>query len=698
MKTYYIGLYVLISVAIIYWFSTFLIEGHSIEPFQEISDYQSDSTFLKALEGKDMKPKTRTLNFKSPILPQLEGTYMGMGEMKDTYWKIDKNGNITSVYGSYGTITVSSPQKVQDGFVYLNFKDKTGKNATARSNGSQYLMELGSAPFILQLIDDPTIAPMELSNVGPYIGTLKGGDNVSYTISKEGILSIIGTNQPMGQLSYASSGPPYQDTDGTYTFKMEYIDSGLQQKWGADSKKAVLSRTELRIYDADDKLLITYTKVLSSAPAPAAAPAPTQEFGFQEVNAPILDGCKASPMGETNYYDRICINKPYYIINYEQLLCLTVGPDGKTLMMKPVDKNNSKQIWIPRQYRIEDRYNYYDHPWCQADLEAEEEARSIKYSELKGRGKWMRPETIYPRNPPRNKILQSKIDYRINDNNGDFLLESSTSRSFVKGQFNPKSTLLDLSLIPATIRSQKRKGFDYSAPIYENISPSCLYECNASRQERDRILESDSYALDQERRNCAGDRCAQYIDPPCQKWDRNCYWEPWYYERDIYISLPFGIQIPVGTRRTYGGQRWACGSYYCANDPPAYCNKYKCADTRTQQFTGKYPPIECNDKYDNYDQMTRFRFERNLLEVVTRVEDKYNSLAVKNRQFVEANNQECLITYSEANTDPMRQKRTWYFIPVDEIDRIIPKLKERKRNLPLEKQIAENVKKIDTQS
>ena len=147
-----------------------------------------------------------------------------------------------------------------------------------------------------------------------------------------------------------------------------------------------------------------------------------------------------------------------------------------------------------------------------------------------------------------------------------------------------------------------------------------------------------------------------------------------------------------GSERTYGGQRYVCGGYYCADDPPPYCANYKCADTRTQQFNGKYQPIVCNDKYENYDKMARFRFEGNLLEVVTRVADKYNSLAVQNRQYIEANDKECLITYSDAKTDAIRVKRTWYFIPASEIDRILPKLKERKSNVELEKQIDINVK------
>ena len=87
MKRYIGGLYVFISIVIIYWMSIFLLKTTSIETFEEISDYQKESEFLKSLEGKDLKPKKRSLNLKASILPQLEGTYQGMNDMKDTFWK-----------------------------------------------------------------------------------------------------------------------------------------------------------------------------------------------------------------------------------------------------------------------------------------------------------------------------------------------------------------------------------------------------------------------------------------------------------------------------------------------------------------------------------------------------------------------------------------------------------------------------------
>ena len=694
MKRYIGGLYVFISIVIIYWMSIFLLKTTSIETFEEISDYQKESEFLKSLEGKDLKPKKRSLNLKASILPQLEGTYQGINDMKDTYWKMDTSGRLLSVYGLYGTLTMVSPQKVENGFVSLTFTDKANKKYQAGYDGSQLMMMIGSKPFMIQLIDDPTITPLTLSDINAYIGNVKDTNQTQYYVSKEGILLVAGTNRPIGQLKYSSAGPPYKNKDGSYTFQIEYLDQELKTTFGTDLKQVKLSKTQLNIYNKEDTVA-TYTKVIANPP-PAPAPPPSREFGFKETTVSVLEGCRQTSLGESSYYEHICIDRPYYIINYDGLLCLSVGPDGKTLVMQPIDKNNPKQIWIPRQYRIEDRYNYYDNEWCQTDLEAEEEARNMKYDELNKRGKWMRPESIYPRNPPRNKILQPKIDYRISNNNADFLLESSTTRSFVKGEFNPKTTLLELSLIPATIQTKQRKGYDFNQPIYENISPNCLYKCDTSKPERDKILESDTYTLSQSSRNCAGDPCAERIDPPCRRWDRKCWWEPWYYERPVCrFNTPFGCMV-WGSERTYGGQRYVCGGYYCADDPPPYCANYKCADTRTQQFNGKYQPIVCNDKYENYDKMARFRFEGNLLEVVTRVADKYNSLAVQNRQYIEANDKECLITYSDAKTDAIRVKRTWYFIPANEIDRILPKLKERKRNLALEKQIDTNVKNFET--
>ena len=702
MKQYYVGLYILISVIIIYLFSTLLVHyNKNIENFKQISDYQTDGTFLKSLEGKDMKPKIRLLNVSSPILPQLEGTYQGQNDLKDTYWKIDKNGQLISAYGLYGTISVVSPQKVQDDFVYLNFKNKAGKIYEARYNGSQYIMIIKSKVFMLELIDDPAVLPLEISNISSYIGNIKGSDYTQYSISKEGFIINTRTNIPIAQLTYSSNGPPYQNEDNTYTFAFKYIDASLQEKFGKDVKNALLSKSELNVYGTDNELLATYTKVLAQEPV-KPVPVPTKEFGFSELNAPILEGCTQTALGETSYYDKICINAPYYIINYDQLLCLSVGSDGKTIVLEPIEANNPKQVWTPRQYRLEDRYNNYDHPWCIADLEAEEDNRYVKYKELKNRGKWMRPETIYPRNPPKNKVIQSKIDYRVKDGNADFLLENSTSRSFVKGQFNEKTTLLELGLIPANIQTKKREGYEFNTPVYENISPTCLYKCNASKAERDNILEEDPYATNQKNRNCPynpyGAGCIDTYDPPCNSWNRDCWWQPWYYERPRHVRFWWWgwHEIQVGTVRTLGGHNYVCGGWYCTNDPAPYCTKYACGDTRTQQFNGTYQQLQCNDKYDNYGEMTRFRFEGNVLEVVTRVQDKYNSLAVKNNQYVESNDRECFITYSDINTDPITNKRTWYFIPVAEIDRILPKLKELKRNIPLEKLINDNVKKLDS--
>lgn len=779
MKKYYIGIYILITILLIYLFSTYLIKYTNIEKFEEISDYQIDSTFLKSLEGKDMTPKTRSLSLTLPVLPQLEGIYQGKGDLKNTFWKINKTGQLTSAYGLYGTLSLISPQKVKDGYIYLNLRDKSGDNYEVRYNGNLFITNIKSKPFVLELIDDPTILPLEISNIGTYIGNIKTDDNIQYNISTQGFLRILPTNRPIAQFSYISSGPPYQGTDGTYTFNIKYIDTNLQKKFGIDKKRVVLSRTKFNIYDTDDKVIMTYTKVLPETSSPTSS-----IFGFNELTPPVLEGCAKKSSGSFSLYDVICINRPYYIINLSTLLCLSIGTDGKTLVMRPIDKNNPKQIWTPRQYRINDRYNDYDNEWCKTDLEAHELARNIKYDELEDRAIWMRPESIYPRTPPRNNILQNKINYNVKDNNGDFLLENSTTRSFVKGEFNQKTTLLELSIIPAIIETKKRKGYNFNAPIYKNIESKCLYKCNETGSKRNNILEFDSYAIDQYKLNCRPNPCDVYIDPECKQKGRDCTETvtkpridnnyiagcegadadvkclPGGIIRDGYITFGrwdetvcFGKDSDIIVKRPgYRGtiiegekprskvidlsdecinnnsckfnvntkkfgdpwpnvyKHWdihynckydsttitECGPEYCKNDPPAYCSKFKCADTRTQQFTGKYQPIECNDKYDNYDEMSRFRFEDNLLEIVTRVENRYNSLAIQNRQYVEANDEQVNIAYTNTTSEQIKQKRSWYFIPITEIDNILPKLKQRNRNIPLEKQIYENIQKLNS--
>lgn len=741
IKNYYIGgLYALISIVIIYWLSTFLVNTKVIEPFKEVSEYQTDYDFLKYLEDKDIKPKKRSLNFKSDILPQMEGTYQGIDNMENTYWKMDKKGNLNTVYGLYGTISVASPQKIDQGFIYL-ILTKAGKKYNVAYNGSQLIITINpNNPFVLQLIDDPTETKMELSNINAYIGKIKGQDNKEYTVSKEGLIMNIGTNRAVGQIKYKSTGPPVQSKDGTYEFQFEYIDNDLQQAFGTDTKTARLSSTQLIIYNLKNSVDTTYVKVVAP-PVPKVSAPPTTQFGFTEATPAVLQGCKAASLNESSYYDDLCIDRSYYIINFETLQCISVGSDGKTLIMQPIDKNNKNQIWIPRQYRIEDRYNYYDNPWCQMDLKAEKEKRDNEYDNIGAkRAKWMQQEDKYKNSnkPKRNQLLQSKIDYRVNNNNADFLLESANTRSFVKGQYNSKTTLLDLSLLPFKITTKERKGYEFDKPIYENISPTCLYKCDATDAERQTILEDDSYTLAEKKKNCTKSTedsnpkkgtvyrvslvkkptvfygCNNIIDPPykCTKYKTTttCVDKliPWYYEKPKYIKIPpfsiFGIpqaKIQVGTERTLGGynKRKECTDRTdCvqSEDLPPYCAEYKCADTRNRQFTGNYQSIICNDKYENYHEMARFRFEGNLLELVTRVEDKYNSLAVKRPQYVEANDTECLITYTDAKTDELRKKRMWFFIPSGEIDRLLPKLKERKRNITLEKQIDTNIKNLDS--
>uniref|UniRef100_A0A6C0CTL5 Uncharacterized protein n=1 Tax=viral metagenome TaxID=1070528 RepID=A0A6C0CTL5_9ZZZZ len=814
MNNYYIGgLYILIFIVIIYWIYNFAFKKSSIESFEQISEYQEESIFLKSLNRNDFTEKNRPLDIKYPIIPQLEGTYKGNGNMKNTYWKIDKNGKLINIYGIYGTISLN-PTKTKlnaNGYYPLIFTNKNNLQYPAFYNGSKFKMNINGTNYTILLIDDLTDIPMKLSNINAYIGTIEDDNNIQYYISKEGFLISTTNNRPIAQLKYTSAGPPYKDTDGKYTFNIEYIDIGLQNLFGRDLKQAVLSRTNLNIYN-NSNIVTTYIKV-----AVVASPIPSSSvFGFTELKPPVLKGC--SNTGTLSYYEHICINRSYYIINYDSLLCIGIGTDGKTLVMQPVDKNNAKQVWVPRQYRLDDRYNNYDNEWCKIDMQQEKEKRDDDYEKWNTItqskiAQWMLPTNIY-KNTASSYILQDKIDYRILNNNGDFLLENSTTGSFVKGKFNSITTKLDLSIIAKEITTNKRNGYDFDKPIFTNISQTCAYNCKDSKSKLDAFLEMDPLFSINKNKCDENNGCAsKIIDPPCQKYDSNCsnvpiyetvktygkcsgkiqlYEHPNYtgisYDIDVNKSLgeargkyPAGtagivpgtanpwiglfndaassIKVPKGTSITlyehanYGGisktftenepdLAWAwtqtgtnfrsgtptyrgfdnltssyksrcfaaekvikteikdtgktkkvCSPKFCVdNPPPIPCPEYTCLDNRNKKFSGNYQSIVCNDKTENYDKMSRFRFEGNLLELVTRVKDKYNSLAVDNRQYIQTDGNECLISYTKANTTDTIRKRMWYFIPANEIDRILPKLIQRKRNDALEEKINTNVK------